>query len=267
VSLHARAAQFIRRSLRVIDAVDPSLRGSDGIAPPAQLLCVYRKHNARLVSDLVAECRGLTWPVYLHALDAPSETLAAWTVSEGPGGRFELLNRLAHQTDPRRWTIICDDDVRFPHRGIGALVERCSTFGLDVAQPAHRADSYYNWRFTRRRPGVQARVTGFVEIGPVVVFSPRALPQVTPFPEIGMGWGTELEWHDLRSLGMQLGIVDSVPVLHIAKPARTYDKAPEGVRLDRLLEDRGLSGMSPLQRTYRTYYAANGIRHRRSSSA
>jgi hypothetical protein len=100
---------------------------------------------------------------------------------------------------------------------------------------------------------VLARVTSFVEIGPIVVFSPTALPLVTPFPEQGMGWGTFLEWHDLRNNGLTLGIVDSVPLLHLAVPNRSYDAISESKRLEELLHARGIQNVRDVQHTDHTY--------------
>jgi hypothetical protein len=131
-------------------------------------------------------------------------------------------------TDPTRWTVVSDDDVLLPHSGLAPLVALCRGLAFDIAQPAHRADSYYGYRFTRRRPGVLARVTAFVEIGPIVVFSPKARLLVMPFPEQGMGWGTSQQWHDLRNVGMRLGIVDSIPLLHLCVPFGRYDATSEG---------------------------------------
>jgi hypothetical protein len=124
---------------------------------------------------------------------------------------------------------------------------------MDIAQPAQRADSYYSYRFTRRRPGVLARTTRFVEQGPLVVFSPAAWSCVTPFPEEGMGWGVELDWHDLRELGLTLGIVDSVPVVHLGPPARSYDLSEELARFQERLHQRGLNDMRSVVKTDHTY--------------
>jgi hypothetical protein len=255
LSLKIFVANAIRRTLRWIDEIDPSLRLSKlpTSIPDAQLLSTYRYDNWQVLLPLVDECRQRGWPVYLHALDRPHPALASETVTTGAGHRFENLNRFSEQADPTRWTVISDDDVRFPYRSLASLVGLCRDIGMDIAQPAHRADSYYSYRFTRRRPGVLARTTSYVEQGPVVVFSPPAWSCVTPFPEAGMGWGVELDWHDLRELGLTLGIVDSVPVVHLGAPARSYDLSEELARFQELLHQRGLNDMRSVVKTDHTY--------------
>lgn len=253
-ALHGAVATRIRRALRTIDALDPSIRRVLTAAPPpAQLLCVYRSEHWRNVAVLAEQCRSLGWPVFLHALDHSHPSLAQDTVSVGVGGRFRNLNRLAERADPGRWTIVTDDDVVLPYGGLDQMVELCRIAALDIAQPAHRADSYYNHRFTRRRPGLILRITGFVEIGPMVVFSPEAWPLVIPFPEEGMGWGTEIQWHDLRAAGLTLGILDALPLVHLGKPARSYDPLVEQRNIEALLRQRGMTDLRSLQRTYYSY--------------
>jgi hypothetical protein len=250
----------------MVDAFDPALRLrlSSVAIPEAQFLCVYRVDNWQNVAELADDCSSLGWPVLLHALDDPHPALASHTRSAGAGGRFQNLNRLLPHVDPARWTVISDDDVLLPHPGLGSLIALCHILAFDIAQPAHRADSYYSYRFTRRRPGVLARVTSFVEIGPIVVFSPAAWPWVSPFPEQGMGWGTSLEWHDLRSNGLTLGIVDSVPLLHLGAPNRGYDAISETNRLDELLHARGFQQERDFQHTDHTYpfWAISRLRRR-----
>jgi hypothetical protein len=155
--------------------------------------------------------------------------------------------------------VVCDDDVLLPYSGLRPLVALCRNLGLDIAQPAHRADSHYSHLFTRRRPGLLARLTGFVEIGPLVVFSPTAWSFVAPFPEQGMGWGTDVEWHYLRNLGLKLGIIDSIPLVHLGPipmpgmPSYDYDVLLEAKRLDDLLRARGLASVRDVQYTDRVY--------------
>jgi hypothetical protein len=210
-------------------------------------------NNWQRVTALADECTSLGWPVLLHALDSPHPALASWTRSVGPGNRFENLNRLLPHVDPTRWTVVSDDDVVLPRRGIESLVAICCRMGFDIAQPAHRVDSYYSHVFTRRWPGLVARVTGFVEIGPMVVFSPAIWPLVSPFPEEGMGWGTDVEWSNLRSVGMRLGIIDAIPLVHLSPPGMNYDVAAEVERLEKVLQSSGLTSVQDLHYTDRIY--------------
>src|SRR5262249_42533055 len=67
-------------------------------------------------------------------------------------------------------------------------------FGFALAQPAHAFASHAAWEVTRRRPGVLARRTRFVEIGPVTAISARAAAVLLPFPDLHMGWGLDARW-------------------------------------------------------------------------
>jgi hypothetical protein len=135
------------------------------------------------------------------------------------GGKFENLNRLLEATgDDHDWILVCDDDVDLPHRFLDRFVALCDALGLDMAQPAQSALSHAAWDVTRRRPGI-ARITGFVEIGPVTAFSRRAASELLPFPELRFGWGLDNHWAAVaRDRSWTLGVVDALPVRHEWQP-------------------------------------------------
>jgi hypothetical protein len=109
-------------------------------------------------------------------------------------------------------------------------------------------------RITWMRPLSRARLTTFVEIGPIFAVSPGWRDQVVPFPEdVGMGWGLDLRWMDLAEEGCRLGIVDSTPVRHLSPYATAYAPENEIERLERLLEARGAPGWKGLRRTLATW--------------
>ena len=54
--------------------------------------------------------------------------------------------------------------------------------------------SHAAWDVTRRRPGVLAHRTRFVEIGPVTALSATAAAALLPFPDLQMGWGLDARW-------------------------------------------------------------------------
>ena len=111
-----------------------------------------------------------------------------------------------------------------------------------------------NHGITRARPLTLARVTTYVESGPVVVISPEWRSQVVPFPEeLGMGWGVDLLWSDLQKVGCRLGIVDGVSLRHLAPPARAYDVGPEADRLRVMMKKRGIESLHAFQRTLRAW--------------
>ena len=147
-----------------------------------------------------------------------------------PGGRgkFENLNRLLAGRDLERfdWLLVLDDDVTLPRGFLDEFLHACDQYGLRIAQPAHRHHSHAAWAVTRRHPGVTARTTNFVEIGPVTAFHRDTFETLLPFPDLRMGWGLDAHWAALaREHSWPIGIVDATPVGHILRPAAaTYPR-------------------------------------------
>jgi hypothetical protein len=190
--------------------------------PPATLLCVYRRRNVEHVTRLVAGARKAAFGIRLWALDEVAPELASDTVGTGAGSRFALLNEVAHGADAG-WLVIADDDVAFVTPSAPrTLLAVAAAQNFDISQPAQARGSYRSHLITRQRILASARETTFVEIGPVVAFSPRARDLVLPFPDDGMGWGVELEWAALRERGLRLGILDCVALLHLTPTAGAY---------------------------------------------
>jgi GT2 family glycosyltransferase len=133
------------------------------------------------------------------------------------GGKFENLNRLLAAADPAGydWLLVSDDDVVLPERFVDRLLGLCERLGLALAQPAQTLASHGAWPVTRRRRGLLARETNFVEIGPVTAIRRDAAEALTPFPELRFGWGLDLHWGALaRERGWRLGVLDALPVRH-----------------------------------------------------
>jgi hypothetical protein len=149
---------------------------------------------------------------------APDTAVAGVTAATGlTGGKFENLNVLLAQAPGRRhdWTIVVDDDVALPSDFLDRLLGICEAFALDLAQPAQTLRSHSAWKVTRRRPAALARITRFVEIGPVTAFRREPAAELLPFPELRFGWGLDLHWAALAAeRGWRLGVVDAVPVRH-----------------------------------------------------
>jgi hypothetical protein len=206
--------------------------------------------NAARVAAALLHGVPAHWHVALWGLDGVAPALAARTVGDGPGPRFELLNRALAATpaDPGRWVVVVDDDVAV-RPSLGRFVAVADRAGLDIAMPGHRACSFHSHPITRRRMASTARRTTYVEIGPVVAVRPRWVARLVPFPaDDGLGWGTELAWSDLRREGCRLGIVDRTPVLHLVPPGRAYDRRAELARLVAELDARGVPPGTPRAR-------------------
>jgi hypothetical protein len=109
--------------------------------------------------------------------------------------------------------------VRLPRGFLDTFLHVAETAGLRLAQPAHRLHSHAAWAITRRRAGVAARETTFVEIGPITAFHRDTFAALLPFPELRMGWGLDAHWAAVaRERGWPIGIVDATPVGHTIAP-------------------------------------------------
>jgi hypothetical protein len=214
---------------------------------------VYRARNATNLAKMLEPLAAVDASVRLWSLDNVPPSLRRWTLGSGPGRRFELLNRLLADPIPG-WTVLADDDVRFRRGDVLDLIGIAELVGLDIGQPAHALGSNVSHSFTRAAPFSVARLTSFVEIGPVVVFSPAALPHVVPLPEQGMGWGTELAWSDLqRTSHLRLGIVDAVRIDHLGAVGVAYSSEDEFARTREILTEHGIADWSSLQRTHGSF--------------
>jgi hypothetical protein len=223
---------------------------------PAALYCVYRRRNAAVVQKLL---RGTgSWTVGLWALDEAAPSLEELTVGSGQGTKFELVNRLLESRPPvaGEHVIVADDDAVFVHGTIASFLETMVDAELDLAQPSHIWWSNISHRITWKRPLSKARLTTFVEIGPIFAVAAGWRERIVPFPDdVGMGWGLELDWMDLLDEGCRFGIVDATPVRHLSRFATAYAPEEEIAKLNRRLEERGAPGWKGLRRTVATWRA------------
>jgi hypothetical protein len=174
---------------------------------------------------------------------APDPELAGLTAATGlDGGKFENLNVLLAEAPERRpdWTLVVDDDLALPADFLDRFLGICEAFALDLAQPAQTLRSHSAWKVTRRRPATLARITRFVEIGPVTAFRREPAAELLPFPELRFGWGLDLHWAALAlERGWRLGVVDAVPVRHEARTvAAGYPRREAEEEAARFLSER-----------------------------
>jgi len=188
----------------------------------ALLVCVYRLANAPVVMNLLAEARHYDWPVRLWALDEAHPDLREVTVGSGAGTKFELVERLlgtGHPSNPD-WLIVVDDDVEVTRGSLALLLDLAARCGFAIAQAAHAPGSHWSHRITVARPFSIARLTRFVEIGPLFVIDSAWRERFLSNAErYGMGWGLEFHW---QSVGAPMGIVDLVHVKHLGAVGHDY---------------------------------------------
>ncbi len=134
--------------------------------------------------------------------------------------KFALIDRLACDAQDFDWLLICDDDIETGPGFVDRLTELSERYDFAVAQPARTVDSFTDHPIVQVMPGLIARRTRFVEIGPLVYVRSDAMPLLLPFgPDSGMGWGLDLVWPvRLERAGLRMGILDAVPLAHRLRP-------------------------------------------------
>jgi hypothetical protein len=235
--------------------MDVRTRVMGRFGPAASLIGIYRSRNASYAAELVGAAVEHEWPTAWWALDRVEPELEHVTVGAGQGMRLSLFNELARHVPDEGYLVVSDDDVIFTQGTLTGLVVHCDRASLDLAQPA-RSDDNSRFEFnvahtiTQARRLSRIRLTTFVETGPLIVVGPRWRDRILPFPEErGMGWGVELDWHELWKAGCLLGIVDAVRVAHVGEPGSDYDAGAEAARIHEELARRRYEGWEDVQRT------------------
>jgi hypothetical protein len=138
--------------------------------------------------------------------------------------KFTLLNSLIADHQAFDWIVFCDDDVEVGPGFLDDLIDGAERHRFALVQPARTGDSYVDHEIVRRIPGIAARRTRFVEIGPVTCLGRDAYPLLLPFPDdIGMGWGLDFIWPVLiEEAGLRMGILDAAAVAHRMRPSVNY---------------------------------------------
>jgi len=248
IAIGAHAAGRVREALAEPGAVadvgeDDFLSGESGEV--SGIRATARALAADAWCDLVAIARGEPWRLRAAARALPRRRVLVLAVERADAdnllddarrelersrhevtiaakavdgvGKFENLNALlrGHPAAGHDWLLVIDDDVALPRGFLDVFLFLAERFDLALAQPAHRHRSHAAWRVTRRRPGLVAHETRFVEIGPVTAFHARTFDALLSFPELRFGWGLELHWSALaRQRGWREGVIDAMPIAH-----------------------------------------------------
>ena len=225
--------------------------------PPRRVLVagIYGS-DARQMVRAAAELQrsGHHVELALGARDAPAPELADVTVADRlAGGKFENLNTAlaGRASGEHDWLVVVDDDVLLPRRFLDRFIAICEALDFALAQPAQTRRSHAAWHVTRRRGGLVARETRYVEIGPVTAFRADAVAELVPFPALRYGWGLDVHWAALaRARGWRLGIVDALPVRHDTAPVATgYSREAAIAEAREFLRERPYVPAEEAQRT------------------
>jgi len=207
-----------------------------------------------LVEQQVQDLIDRDIEIHLWALQSVLPRIAQFTRGTGQLGKAQALNRLLPYASNADLVLFIDDDVRLGPRFISTYVSIVTTLGAAVAQPALTANSHYSHSITLQRPGCWARLTDFVESGPVVSMTREFLDLVAPFPESNrMGWGLDVQSSAIaQAHGFRMAIVDTCPVEHTFRPVGAhYDRAEAWKDMERFLAEHRLT--SPGHRVLREY--------------
>ena len=140
-------------------------------------------------------------------------------------GKFQNLNAGLRDLnlDHFDWMVLVDDDVEFPAGFLDKFLYLSEAADLHICMPAHRFRSYQTFRLTARHWGM-ARITQYVESGPITAFRRTMFPHIFPFPELKWAWGTNIGWGEsARKMGYCIGIVDGTPIRHLRPVGGSYD--------------------------------------------
>ena len=139
--------------------------------------------------------------------------------------KFALLSRLLEDAAAFDWIILSDDDAEVGPGFLDTLLGEAERCDFALAQPARTADSFTDHPIVQIIPGLRARRTRFVEIGPLICIRRDAAALLLPCGDCGMGWGLDFVWPArLEAAGLRLGIIDAAPVAHrLRPPVVAYD--------------------------------------------
>ncbi len=163
----------------------------------------------------------------IRALSRTRHDVSSVVVEMGDRGKFENIN-LALTRQPLEgfdWGIIVDDDITTPPGLLDRCIHVAEAADLRLFQPAHRFESYAAFELSHRYWNSLARITHFVEIGPLTGLHRSTFATLLPFPPTRMGYGLDLQWSELaRANGWNIGFVDAVSIRHLRPVGRSYGR-------------------------------------------
>jgi hypothetical protein len=147
------------------------------------------------------------------------------TARMGDRGKFDNINAALQGYDLSKydWLIVTDDDITTPAGLLDECLALAARADLKIFQPAHRFHSYTTFKLTHRKWNRLARITHFVESGPLTGFPRDTVTKLVPFPSMRWGWGLDVNWSEIaRTEGWNIGIIDAVPIRHLRPIANAY---------------------------------------------
>lgn len=164
-----------------------------------------------------------------------------YLVLDSPLPKFTIINQLTLDAMDFDWIIIADDDIEMDDGFLDNYIALCEQFDFALSQPSRTSDSYIDHSFVEQMPGIDARRTRFVEIGPLVCVRRDAMALLMPFDsDVGMGWGLDFIWPLLiEGANLRMGIVDAIPIAHrLRPPVSVYSRANANKQMSLLLSKK-----------------------------
>lgn len=145
----------------------------------------------------------------------------------GNRGKFQNINAGLEgvRIDDYDWLLVVDDDVDLPPEFLDFFLCVAELADLRICQPAHRFRSYTSWDVTQRVWNSLARVTHFVECGPITALHRSVFLYCVPFADTRWAWGIDVLWAELaRQQEFRIGVVDATPIGHLREIAESYNR-------------------------------------------
>ncbi|GAB0119616.1 hypothetical protein [Acidisoma sp. 7E03] len=184
---------------------------------------VYLADRPNTAAHIVYECAGARrvratqrWVALAPSGTGDCDLPGTVAIQRERTPKFLLLNALTTDAARFDWILLMDDDVELPPGFLDRFIAVAEACDFALCQPARTADSYIDHPIVMENPGVSARRTRFVEIGPVTAIRRDAAALILPVPEdCGMGWGLDYVWPQvMEEAGLKMGVVDATPIAH-----------------------------------------------------
>ncbi|ENV90487.1 DUF707 domain-containing protein [Acinetobacter bereziniae] len=154
--------------------------------------------------------------------------------------KFKLLNQIFSgiKLNTYDYLIVTDDDIVVHDQFLDVYIDIVDRYNLKIAQPSRTRHSFNIHKIVLQNRNTIARVTNFVEIGPIFSFHSSIFQYVLPFPDgAEMGWGLDYIWPKIaEKYKFKIGIVDEVAVDHSYRPqSKTYSNHKSFDEMNKLL--------------------------------
>ncbi|ENV14909.1 MULTISPECIES: hypothetical protein [Acinetobacter] len=156
--------------------------------------------------------------------------------------KFKLLNQILSDMNLKNYDylLVTDDDIVVHDQFLDVYIDRIDRYNLKIAQPSRTRHSFNIHKIVLQNKNTVARVTNFVEIGPIFSFHSSIFQHVLPFP-VGaeMGWGLDYIWPKIaEKYKFKIGIVDEIAVDHSYRPqSKTYSNQTSIDQMNILLKN------------------------------